>query len=365
MKKLLTLVLFVLVSCAVVPGAVLAQDDSVELEKEIKKNPDDTTAFNKYMSKTISALLPVIDTEPAKAEGMLKKMDEFLAVLEPETAQGKQLLLRAKSVSQSLKSRVKLAQTSFEEIQKKLADTPDDKELLNMLVAKASNSAAPLTRSEPEKAEGIIEKAKKVLKDAQEKTENEETKKMIDGMIARAFGRLESSIAAGKKLLALIGQDAAEMNVESWANGEPLAPEDLQGKVVLLDFWAVWCGPCIATFPHLKEWHEKYSEKGLVIVGVTRFYNYEWDEEKGRAMRAKGEVKPEDETAMLEKFAKSYELEHRFAIQNSNELSKYYGVTGIPHAVVIDKKGKIRMIRVGSGEKNAKDIENLLEELLK
>jgi thiol-disulfide isomerase/thioredoxin len=51
--------------------------------------------------------------------------------------------------------------------------------------------------------------------------------------------------------------------------------EVLQADVpTLVDFWAVWCGPCIATFPHLREWHEKYADKGLVIVGVTKYYNF-------------------------------------------------------------------------------------------
>ena len=67
---------------------------------------------------------------------------------------------------------------------------------------------------------------------------------------------------------------------------------------------------------------------------------------------------------MLEKFAEQHDLHHPFAIQESSELSKYYGVKGIPTAVVIDRQGKIRMIRVGSGEKNAKDIGDMLEELI-
>ena len=66
---------------------------------------------------------------------------------------------------------------------------------------------------------------------------------------------------------------------------------------------------------------------------------------------------------MLEKFAGQHQLHHRFAVQKDNGASEYYAVTGIPHVVVIDRFGKIRLIRVGSGDKNAHDIGEMLEKL--
>ena len=72
---------------------------------------------------------------------------------------------------------------------------------------------------------------------------------------------------------------------------------------MLLDFWAVWCGPCIATFPHLREWNEKYAGKGLVMIGLTDYYNFDWDEKAGKATHSRDKVAPEKEQAMLVKFA--------------------------------------------------------------
>ena len=56
--------------------------------------------------------------------------------------------------------------------------------------------------------------------------------------------------------------------ISGWINSEPLRMADLRGKVVLIDFWTYTCINCIRTFTHLKEWHAKYADKGLVVVGV-------------------------------------------------------------------------------------------------
>jgi thiol-disulfide isomerase/thioredoxin len=133
---------------------------------------------------------------------------------------------------------------------------------------------------------------------------------------------------------------------------------------VLLDFWAVWCGPCIATFPHLREWNEEYASKGLVMIGLTRYYNFLWDEHTDKATSSQEKVASEKEQAMLVKFADQHKLTHHLGVERGNTLSKYYGVTGIPHVVVIDREGIVRLIKVGSGATNAKAIGELLETLL-
>jgi thiol-disulfide isomerase/thioredoxin len=188
--------------------------------------------------------------------------------------------------------------------------------------------------------------------------------KALHARLKTTIKQFEGRIASAEKLKALVGKDAAPLAVEAWVNGKPLTDADLKGKVVLLDFWAVWCGPCIATFPHLREWNDEYADKGLVIIGVTSYYKYKWNEEAKRAQRSTEEVSHEDEQAMLVKFAEMHSLKHRFAIQDGRSMSEYYAVSGIPHVVVIDQQGKIQMIKVGSGEKNAQAISELLKKLL-
>jgi hypothetical protein len=66
----------------------------------------------------------------------------------------------------------------------------------------------------------------------------------------------------------------------------------------------------------------------------------------------------------LAKFAEPHNLYHRIAIQKDRTLSDFCAVSGIPHVVVIDREGKIRLIRIGGGSKNARDISEMLEKLM-
>ncbi|MEM5427932.1 thioredoxin family protein [Cupriavidus oxalaticus] len=64
--------------------------------------------------------------------------------------------------------------------------------------------------------------------------------------------------------------------IEKWLNSEPLTLAGLRGKVVLVDFWTFDCINCIRTLPHVRQWYDKYRDKGLVVVGVhTPEFGYE------------------------------------------------------------------------------------------
>lgn len=66
---------------------------------------------------------------------------------------------------------------------------------------------------------------------------------------------------------ALLGKPMPQLDLSNWINGE-VKPDDLKGKVVVVDFWATWCVPCIAAIPHNNELHAKFKDKGLIVLGV-------------------------------------------------------------------------------------------------
>ncbi len=208
----------------------------------------------------------------------------------------------------------------------------------------------------------LLEDAKAIGDKLAERLDESEQKRLA--ALQRSLKQAESRIQSKMLHQSLIGQHAPEFDIEAVVNMPEVSWADLKGKVVLIDFWAVWCGPCIATFPHLQEWKKQYGDKGLVIVGVTRQYGYKWDEEQGRQVSDPG-ASMETELAMLEEFRKAHKLEHGFVVTpKQSDYNSKFGVTGIPQAVLVDQNGVIQLIKVGSGEKNAEDLEAKIKSLL-
>jgi thiol-disulfide isomerase/thioredoxin len=127
-----------------------------------------------------------------------------------------------------------------------------------------------------------------------------------------------------------------EVIAKDWLNIDK-APTlaGMKGKVVVVEFWATWCGPCVAGIPHLNKLHEEYGSKGLVILSFT-------DQSK----------------AGIDKFIKDKPM--KYVLGTGSELSAEYGVEGIPHAFIIGRDGKL----LWQGSPNDEEFDKKLEAAL-
>ncbi|HYJ87253.1 MAG TPA: TlpA disulfide reductase family protein [Pyrinomonadaceae bacterium] len=134
--------------------------------------------------------------------------------------------------------------------------------------------------------------------------------------------------------------DLPDIVATQWIDQAPVKLSALRGQVVLLDFWAHWCGPCRYTFPKLQRWHEDYKDKGLVILGITNYFGHV----EGR------KVTPAEELAYLRTFKKTNRLPYGFAVADSGINDMNYGVFTIPMSFLIDREGRVRYISTGVSE---------------
>lgn len=136
-----------------------------------------------------------------------------------------------------------------------------------------------------------------------------------------------------------IGAEPIAFSVKS-TSGENLSPAKYKGKVLLLDFWATWCRPCIAEMPNVKRVYDKYKDQGFEIVGISL--------DKNRTD--------------LDSYVRSNKIEWPQFFDGKywqNELAVQYGVKSIPITFLIDRNGKIRYKSL-----RGKQLETAVEQLL-
>jgi thiol-disulfide isomerase/thioredoxin len=181
--------------------------------------------------------------------------------------------------------------------------------------------------------------------------------------VIKAGGEPVKPVAQAPTPEGLLDRPALPIEVITWVHGTPYRWEQLRGKVVLIDFWAAWCPPCVRGLPHLTHLHEKYAKDGLVILGLTRPYGMSWNPED-QTLSRETDLAPEKEQESIAAFAGHKQLRHSIGFVSDPNAWKAYGVKSIPQAVLIDRQGVVRMIQVGSSEETQTAVEARIRQLL-
>lgn len=240
--------------------------------------------------------------------------------------------------------------------------TPEQKQKLSTTVA-----SAHVNMAEAWAGQGMTDKALALLRDGSAKW---------GAFVPRANGPSLKEIYFDEETarLELVGLPAAALTAPAWfnkpANSKELA---MPGHVTLLEFTAHWCGPCRESYPGVNRLRAKYGPQGFRVALVTRLYGYFGSEQN---------LAPDAEIAKDKVYFEEHELADvpvaiggKIDIKVTNGKVEYipakdpndvaYRVGGIPQILLIDKKGRIRLIMVGYDDVNEPRLAKMIEDLLK
>ncbi len=139
----------------------------------------------------------------------------------------------------------------------------------------------------------------------------------------------------------LPGQPAPALELTT-GEGRPVSLASLRGTVVLVDFWASWCGPCAAAFPALEDLFQEYRTRGFEVVAINL------DEKRRDADRFLAD-RPHAMTVAFDPQGKS---------------AKAFGLDGMPTSYLIGRDGKVRFVHAGYSQKTVEDYRREIEQLL-
>lgn len=189
-----------------------------------------------------------------------------------------------------------------------------------------------------------VEKAKEMLKKAISVAKQPKTKLALESQL---------------KQMEFIGKSVLPISADTWINSPPLSPEELKGKVVVIEFWATWCSECRKIIRVLNREYNKYKKSELVVIGYIKLYGKYPDE-----MKKKETPDRKEEETLLRQYIKRNQLTFPIAVSYEGYNFEDYKIIAVPTTIFIDKFGNIDDINIGAARPHLirNKIKKLLEE---
>lgn len=162
-------------------------------------------------------------------------------------------------------------------------------------------------------------------------------------MLQHVRGLLLAALVAGAGAPAVAAEQAPDFLIHGRNIDQPTMLSEHRGKVVYIDFWASWCGPCRQSFPWMNELHAKYADQGLLIVAVNL------DDERDKALR----------------FLDNIPAQFPIVFHPEDHLPELYDVQAMPSSYLVDRRGRIIHRELGFKPGEQERLERLIARILR